>query len=69
MQPIERDRQELCVIQKKRGKLQLRSSKCRLKENCGPTSMVVKIGIFSPCSLRASASRKINILHNFIGFF
>jgi len=27
MQPFERDRQELCVIQKKRGKLQLRCSK------------------------------------------
>jgi len=28
MQPFERDRQELCVIQKKRGKLQIRFSKC-----------------------------------------
>jgi len=28
MQPFEGNRQELCVIQKKRGKLQIRFSKC-----------------------------------------
>jgi len=37
----------------------------------GPKSVVAKIDIFSPCSLRASARLKINtpMLHNFIGFF
>jgi len=35
----------------------------------GKKIAMVKIGFFSPCSLRASARRKINILHNFIGFF
>jgi len=59
MQPFERDRQELCIIQKKRGKLQLRCSQGWLKENCWPKSVVVKISIFSPCSLRASARQKI----------
>jgi len=48
-----------CVSYKRRGKLQLRCSKCWLKENCGPKSVVVKMGIFRPCSLRASARRKI----------
>jgi len=39
IQPYENDRQELCVIQKTRGKLQLRCSKCWLIENCGPKSV------------------------------
>jgi len=50
-----------CVSYKKRGKLQLRCSKCWLKENCGSKSVVVELGIFSPCSLRVSARRKIRI--------
>jgi len=58
MQPFERDRQELFVMQKKRSKLQLRCSKCWLKENRGPKNMLVKTGNLSPCSLRASAKRK-----------
>ena len=63
MQPFERDRQKLCVAQK-RGELQLRCSKCWLKENCGRKSVVAKTSIFSPCSFRASERRKINILYN-----
>ena len=59
----------MCVIWKKRGKLQLRCSKCWLRENCGPKSVVVKIGIFSPCSLGVSARRKTNTFNNFIGSF
>ena len=63
MQLLERDRQKLCVVQKW-GKLQLRCSKCWLIENCGPKSVLAKTGIFSPCSFRASAGRKINILYD-----
>jgi len=37
----------------------LRKSKCWLIENCGPKSVLAKIGIFSPCLLRVSARRKI----------
>jgi len=48
MQPFERDRQELCVTQK-RGKLQLCFSKCGLKENRGPKRVLAKTVIFSPC--------------------
>jgi len=44
-QPFERDRQKLCVVQK-RGKLQLHCSKCWLKENCGRKSVVAKTSIF-----------------------
>jgi len=71
MQPFERDRQELCVIQKTRQAAitLLKKSKCRLIENRGPKNVLVKTGIFSPCLLRASARRKITILYNFIGFF
>jgi len=59
MQPFERDRQELCVIQKKRGKLQLRCSKWLLKEKCGPKSVLAKIGILNSKSLRASPRWRI----------
>jgi len=52
MQLFERDRQELGVMQKKRGKPQLRCSKCYLKENFGQKSVLAKTGIFSPCLLR-----------------
>jgi len=69
LQPFERDRQELCVIQKKRGKLQLCCSKCWHKENCAPKRVFANTGIFSPCLLRPSARQKVNILYNFIGFF
>jgi len=66
MQPFERDSQvKNWVSYKTWGKLQLRCSKCWLKENCGPKSVVVKISIFSPCSLRASPRRKLTL----IGFF
>jgi len=60
MQPFERNRQEPCVI-RKRGKLQLRFSKYGMKESGEERH-------FQPCSLRASARRKINVLFNFIGF-
>jgi len=46
---------------KKRGKLELRCSKYWLKEYYGPKSVLTKTGIFSPCLLRESARRKINI--------
>jgi len=78
MQPFERDRQELCVTQKTRqaAVTWLKKSKGRLVENCVRKSVLAKTGIFSPCLLRASARRKITVLHNFmkilynfIGFF
>jgi len=61
MQPFERDRQDLCVIQKTRqaAVTLLKKSNCWLKENCGPKSMLAKTGIFSPCLVRARARRKI----------
>jgi len=61
MQPFERDRQELCVIQTTRqaAVTLLKKSKCWLIENCGPKSVLAKTGLLSPCSLRASARRKI----------
>jgi len=56
MQPFERDRQELCVIQKTRhaAVTLLKKSKCWLTENCGRKSVLAKTGIFSPCLLRTS---------------
>jgi len=61
MQPFERDRQELCVIQKTRQATVtlLKKSKCWQIENCGPRSVFAKTSIYSPCLLRASARRKI----------
>jgi len=59
MQPFERDRQEPCVIQKKRGELRVHCSKCWLKGNWGPKRSLTKTSIFSPCLLRASARSKI----------
>jgi len=65
MQPFERDRQALCVIQKTRqaAVTLLKKSKCWLIENCGPKSVLAKTSIFSPWLLRASARRKICTLY------
>ena len=52
---------KMCVTQKKRYKMQLRCSKFRLKENCGPTSVVVKAHIFYPCPLIVSARPKTDL--------
>jgi len=65
MQPFERDRQELCVIQKTRQVTLLKKSKCWLVSNSGPKSVLAKTGVFSPCLLRTSTRRKIRILYNF----
>jgi len=61
MQPFERDRQGLCVIQKTRQATAtlLKKSKCWLIENCGPKSVLAKTSVYSPCLLKASARRKI----------
>jgi len=61
MQPFERDRQKLCVIQKNETSCStlLKKSKCWLIENCGLKSVLAKTGIFSQCSLRVSARQKI----------
>jgi len=70
MQPLERDPQELCVIQK-RGKLQLLCSKTKMltDRKLRVEKYVGQDRNFQPCLLRASARRKISVLYNVIGFF
>jgi len=38
------------------------------KKNYGPESVLATTGIFSPCLLRASARRKMNMLYKFYRF-
>jgi len=53
MQPFERDRQELCVIQKMRQAIVtlLKKSTCWQTENCRPRSVFAKTSIYSACIL------------------
>jgi len=46
---------------KKGGKLQLRCSKCRRKENYGPKSSLANTDIFSPCPMIVSTRSKTDI--------
>jgi len=71
IQPFERDRQEMCVIQKNEVSCSYVAQKVKMltERKLWPKSLLAKTRIFSPCLLRESARRKIRIFYNFIGFF